>query len=73
MIGTVRPGDTLVIATAKLMSDADGEKYRQRIERNLPGVRIVVIAPAIEMAVYRDGVKEEGHGERQPTRRDELQ
>lgn len=54
MIGIIRPGDTLVIATSKVMSDADGVKYRQDLEKNLPGVKIIVSAAVTEMAIYRE-------------------
>jgi hypothetical protein len=51
MTAILRPGDTLVIATTKTMSDKIGDRYRENIEHLLPGIRIVVIAPVVDIAI----------------------
>lgn len=53
MIGIVHPGDTLILAISKAMSEADGIRYRENTEILLPGVRVVILAPVAEMAIYR--------------------
>jgi hypothetical protein len=70
MIGVIRPGDTVVIATSKLMNDADAVKYQKGIEASLPGIKVHVIASVTEMVIYRDGSPETGAYSRETSSRD---
>jgi hypothetical protein len=49
----VRPGDTLVVATAHRLSDAECHELRERVESLLPGVRVALVAQCTGLAVYQ--------------------
>ena len=51
MTAILRHGDALVIATTKTMSDEIGDRSRENIERLLPGIKSVVIAPVVDIAI----------------------
>jgi hypothetical protein len=48
----IRYGDTLIIATSKVMDDNTVEKYSAGIARDLPGLKIVVIGAVAGAIVY---------------------
>lgn len=50
---TVRPGDTLVIAFSRSLTQQEAHEIRERIAGQLPGVRAVIIAGASGLAAYR--------------------
>jgi hypothetical protein len=51
-VGVVRPGDTLVLATRRQLSQADADGYKHRLQDRLPGVEVVIVA-ADALVVYR--------------------
>jgi len=52
---TVRPGDTLILATPRRLSYKEFDEMRQQIEERLPGVKFVVLDSASGLAVYKPG------------------
>ncbi len=51
-IGLVRPGDKLVVAVGRRMSQAEVAEGTERLEAQLPGVEIV-FTEGESLAVYR--------------------
>jgi hypothetical protein len=49
---TVRPGDTVILATHRSVSVNEFHEMRDRIEENLPGVKFVILDNATGLAVY---------------------
>ncbi len=48
----IRRGDTLIIATSKVMDDDAVERYAHGIENLIPGVNIVVIGAVAAAFIY---------------------
>lgn len=49
----VRPGDTLVLRLAPLISDDEYETIKAHVERELPGVRCMIMAGVDQVMIYR--------------------
>jgi hypothetical protein len=48
----VRPGDTLIVGTSRLLTVQEHSDWKARLEADLPGVKIV-LTEASGLAVYR--------------------
>lgn len=49
----VQPGDVLVVALNRRISMQELSEFKDHFERCVPGVRVVVIPEAVDMAVYK--------------------
>jgi hypothetical protein len=52
-IAVIRPGDHLVVACTGVLGVADGNRKREELMAEIPGVEVTLLSGVSAMAVYR--------------------
>ena len=50
----MQPGDTLVLRTDLVLTRAQVDEFRKRLDESFPGIRSVILTHGMSLAVVRD-------------------